>query len=222
MPKLKPEEVETRRQEILDAARACFLRSGFHQTTTDEICREASITPGGLYHYFGSKDEIISAVIDDAAHSTIQNLKEIADSYGDLRSAVEALTALYYEWLLDPELANVTRLDIEIWAETLRNDKLAAVTKQSRSMRRRWLEALIAQAKKEGLYRTDIDPNGLANLMMAIFDGLRVSSLLWEDEFDLEAALRSLAVMQTDRLMVEGINVAAGLPLNGPRQRAAS
>ncbi|MCH8345772.1 MAG: helix-turn-helix transcriptional regulator, partial [Chloroflexi bacterium] len=69
MPKLKPEEVELRRQEIIDAARTCFLRSGFHQTTTDEICHEASITPGGLYHYFDSKDDMISAVVMDTARS---------------------------------------------------------------------------------------------------------------------------------------------------------
>ena len=34
MPKLKPEELESRRQEIIVAAGACFLRNGFHQTTT--------------------------------------------------------------------------------------------------------------------------------------------------------------------------------------------
>jgi len=37
VPKLKPEELESRRNEIIDAARACFLRNGFHRTTTDEI-----------------------------------------------------------------------------------------------------------------------------------------------------------------------------------------
>ena len=74
MPKLKPEEVEHRRQEIIEAARRCFLRNGFHQTTTDEICHEAAITPGGLYHYFDSKEAIISAVIEDAARSAVRLL----------------------------------------------------------------------------------------------------------------------------------------------------
>ncbi len=39
MPKLKPEEMESRKRETIEAARRCFLRSGFHQTTTDEIRR---------------------------------------------------------------------------------------------------------------------------------------------------------------------------------------
>ncbi len=87
MPKLKPEEVETRRQEIIEAARRCFLRSGFHQTTTDEICHEAAITPGGLYHYFGSKEEIIRAVIEDAARSAVNRLTSMKESAGDVRTA---------------------------------------------------------------------------------------------------------------------------------------
>lgn len=222
MPKLKPEEIATRRQEIVDAARACFLKNGFHQTTTDEICREASITPGGLYHYFASKDEIISAVIDGAAHETVANLREVAEASGNVRSAIEALGALFFEWARDPELANVTRLDVEIWAETLRNDKLAAIVRESRSLRRRWLEALITQAKSEGLYQKGVDPGGLADLLMAIFDGLRVSGLLWQEDFDLESALISLRQMQVGELVTEGLNVETGLPEVPPRQRAAA
>src|SRR3990172_5690791 len=150
MPKLKPQEVEQRRQEIIEAARACFLRSGFHQTTTDEICREAAITPGGLYHYFGSKEEIISAVIENAAHATVQNLRSTAEASGDVRSAVQALASQFFEWVRDPQLDSVTRLDMEIWAETLRNEKLAGITRESRALRREWLGALIRGAAGDG------------------------------------------------------------------------
>ena len=83
MPKLKPEELESRRREIIDAARECFLRSGFHQTTTDEICRAASITPGGLYHYFASKEEIISAVIQQTSRDVAARMSEMIEEPHD-------------------------------------------------------------------------------------------------------------------------------------------
>ena len=78
MPKLKPEEVEQRRREIIDAARRCFLRRGFHQATTDEICREAAITPGSLYHYFRSKEDVIKAVVQDSADQAVRDVSSIA------------------------------------------------------------------------------------------------------------------------------------------------
>src|SRR3990170_8460506 len=96
MSKLKPQEVEQRKREIIEAARRCFLRNGFHLTTTDEICHEAAITPGGLYHYFGSKEEIISAVIEDTARSTVHNLRSTAEACGDVRSAIHALASEFF------------------------------------------------------------------------------------------------------------------------------
>ncbi len=207
MPKLKPEEVQLRRQEIIDAARCCFLRSGFHQTTTDEICHEAAITPGGLYHYFGSKEEIISAVIEDTARVAVDNMRSTAEASGDVRSAVQTLGSVFFERARDPQLESTTRLDLEIWSETLRNEKLAEITRESRTLRRRWLESLIRQGQLEGPYTEQVDPKGFADLVMAIFDGLRLGRLLWQDDFDLEGALQSLVLMYTGQL-TNGTDIA--------------
>jgi AcrR family transcriptional regulator len=207
MPKLKPEEVELRRQEIIDAARCCFLRSGFHQTTTDEICHEAAITPGGLYHYFGSKEEIISAVIEDTARVAVDNMRSTAEASGNVRSAVQTLGSVFFERARDPQLESTTRLDLEIWSETLRNEKLAEITRESRTLRRQWLESLIRQGQLEGPYTEQVDPKGFADLVMAIFDGLRLGRLLWRDDFDLEGALQSLVLMYTGQL-TNGTDIA--------------
>jgi AcrR family transcriptional regulator len=213
VPKLKPQEVEERRREIIEAARRCFLQNGFHQTTTDEICREASITPGGLYHYFGSKEEIISAVIEDAARNTVDNLNSTAEASGDLRSAVQALATQFIQWIRDPDLDSVTRLDMEIWAETLRNEKLAGITRKSRAMRREWLESLIRGAVEQGVYSKEVDPRGLADLIMSMFDGLRLGRLLWKDDFDVGGALEALMLMTSGRLTNgNGVEMAPPAP----------
>ncbi len=109
MPKLKPTELEARRQEIITAARSCFLRNGFARTTTDEICHEASITPGGLYHYFGGKDEIIEAVIQQSATDIIDRLRATIDVAGDIRSAFREVTQFFVEAMLDSDIENVAR-----------------------------------------------------------------------------------------------------------------
>ena len=197
MPKLKPEEVEHRRQEIIDAARICFLRSGFHQTTTDEICHEAAITPGGLYHYFDSKDDMISAVIQNEARTAVDRLTLMTNSASDVRSAFQEMIAYFSQLIRDPNLDDRTRFDIETWAETLHNDKLAAITREGWTLRRQWLESLVARGKEDGMYRSEVNPTGLADLLLVTMMGLRVSRLLWRDDFDVEKAMESLVLMHS-------------------------
>jgi len=200
MPKLKPEEVETRNREIIEAARACFLRKGFHGTSTDDICREASITPGGLYHYFGSKEDLITAVIEDASRQAVQNLSALAEEAANTRSSVRALSALFSQSARSPETDEQTRLQLDIWAESLRNQRLADTTQEGWRLRRGWLQSLIEKGVAEGVYSSEADPKGLADLFMIIWLGLRLGRILWREDFDPDATLHALSLLHSGRL----------------------
>lgn len=211
MPKLKPEELQARRREIIEAARTCFLRSGFHQTTTDEICREANITAGGLYHYFTSKDELISAVIEHSAAAAIERLRAIIAEADDTESAFRQVATFLYQTLRDPDTDNVTRLDIEIWAETLKNEKLAERNSTMWTMRLKWLEALVEQGLRDGLLdRELVEPRAMASLLMAVFIGLRAGRLLLGPEFDAGGALLTFLAIQGAQLESSQLQVGAG------------
>lgn len=202
MPKLKPEELEARRREILDAARACFLRSGFHQTTTDDICREAAITPGGLYHYFSSKEQIITAVIKQTAQDVVRRLHELIEQQKDAQSAYREVGAFFLQAVQGPETDNVTRLDLEIFSEATKNPNLEEISREAWGLRREWLETLIRRGISEGVYENpDVNPRGLSSLLMATLIGMRIGKLLWKDEFDLEGAIEALYQLQTGRLV---------------------
>ncbi len=55
MRKLDPVKHEEKRREILAAAGRCFARDGFRGASISQICAEAGISSGHLYHYFASK-----------------------------------------------------------------------------------------------------------------------------------------------------------------------
>ena len=61
MPKVSDSYLETKRQQLLDAAITCFARNGFSETTIEDICREAGVSHGALYRHFKSKEDIIEA-----------------------------------------------------------------------------------------------------------------------------------------------------------------
>jgi len=204
VPKLKPEELESRRNEIIDAARACFLRNGFHRTTTDEICREASITPGGLYHYFGGKDEIIAAVIQETANEVVGRLRALVDSAGDIRQAFAEISSFFIETMQDPNIDNVVRLDIEIWAEGLKNQKLYEISKQSWGMRRELMEHFVKRGAEGGIYSMpDVDARGLSSLLVAQLIGMRIGKVLLKDDFDLNGAIAAMFLIHSGRLTTE-------------------
>ncbi|HUF53767.1 MAG TPA: TetR/AcrR family transcriptional regulator [Dehalococcoidia bacterium] len=199
MPKLKPEELEARRTEIVEAARTCFLRSGFHQTTTDEICREANITPGGLYHYFTSKDELIGVVIEYSAKMAMERMRKVVEAADNTETAFRQAVGFLQATLTDPDIENIARLDVEIWAESFKNEKLADRNRGIWMLRLRWLEAMIESGMRDGLIAGDANKHAMASLMLAMLIGLRTGNLLLGEEFDTVGALDELLKMQAAR-----------------------
>ena len=51
------------RRRILDAAASCFTRLGFHGASMQEICAAAEMSPGALYRYFPSKDQLLAEAL---------------------------------------------------------------------------------------------------------------------------------------------------------------
>lgn len=66
MPRLTTENREARRADIVAAARRCFSRDGFHQTSMPDIAAEAGVSTGAPYRYFAGKEEIILEIAGDA------------------------------------------------------------------------------------------------------------------------------------------------------------
>ncbi len=56
----------TKRDRLIEAAKAAFYQQGFAPTTLADIAARAEVPLGNVYYYFRTKDEILAAVI--AAH----------------------------------------------------------------------------------------------------------------------------------------------------------
>ena len=75
MPRITEERREARRQQILDAARACMLEQGLEAMSMEMIIARSGLSTGAVYRYFKGKDEIIEAArqmsgLVDAAAAT--------------------------------------------------------------------------------------------------------------------------------------------------------
>lgn len=61
-PRQNREIREQTRQQILDAAFDLFAREGFSKTSIAAIAQKAGVSKGLIYHYFGSKKEMLDAI----------------------------------------------------------------------------------------------------------------------------------------------------------------
>lgn len=91
--------MSNRRQAILDAALACFTRTGYDQTTLADIRQAANASTGSIYHHFGSKEQIAASLYLDAVASTQQAGLEALLKTRTGRTGVHALVGAYLDWV---------------------------------------------------------------------------------------------------------------------------
>ncbi|RZN31605.1 MAG: TetR/AcrR family transcriptional regulator [Methanosarcinales archaeon] len=69
---------ETRRSELIDTAEELFLENGYEGTAVSEIVRNAGVAQGTFYHYFKSKNEVLSAITDRWTEEMRAGIEDIA------------------------------------------------------------------------------------------------------------------------------------------------
>lgn len=83
------------RERILEAAEAVFADNGYHDAIVDEIGRRTSLSKGGLYFHFPSKEGLFFAVLDRLADRLVKRAEESSSGDGPaLERADKALRAV--------------------------------------------------------------------------------------------------------------------------------
>jgi AcrR family transcriptional regulator len=170
-----------RRFEILRAAQTCFARSGFHQTSMQEICIEAGMSPGNLSRYFRSKEEIIAGIAERDRADAAEQFAAVGK--GDF---FDGLAALAQHHLVERSAEEVA-LCAEIMAESRRNPAVARIYQDMEVDVRARFIAMLRSAAERGEIR-DIDFDGTVTVLFALADGLSWRRAV-EPSFNAEAVM---------------------------------
>ena len=180
-----------RRTRILDAAERCFVRSGFHRTTMQDVASEAAMSPGNIYRYFPSKDAMAAGLAERDRAMVAEDFARLmtVENFG------ESFAQLGRKHLQD-EPREKAILCLEIWAEATRNPAFAEMTHAFNCELVGRMTALFEEVRARGAIAASVDPQGLAILVTTLANGLFVRRAVARDFDPSREIARFMAVIE--------------------------
>lgn len=112
----------SRKDEILQAALACFTEHGVDVTTIEMIRDRSGASIGSLYHHFGNKERIIAALYLAGTAQYADLLQRGFASAASAEACVKLLVTSYIDWVVaNPDWARFilhsrSRVEAGKWA----------------------------------------------------------------------------------------------------------
>lgn len=204
MARVSQEHLDARRRQIIDGAIRCFTRGGFHATSMQDVLREAGLSAGAVYRYFSGKEELIAAIVDEV-FSTIKATFEEAARQSPPPLPDELLGHVL-KTVLDGRVGGgdveFPGLILQVWAETLRSEKLAEPLREGFvRMRGAWAQ-LVDAYRAAGLMPDDVPADHVARTMMALAQGFIAQQALFGDARveQLQDGVRALMRMEVPKV----------------------
>src|SRR5438105_12535297 len=96
-----PVPVTARADSILDAALACFNERGVSGTTIDDVRERAGASVGSIYHHFGSKEALATALHVKGARSYQRGFVKVLQGERTARAGILAIVRYHLRWVAE-------------------------------------------------------------------------------------------------------------------------
>jgi AcrR family transcriptional regulator len=142
-----------RREAIIDTSARLFASRGYHATGITELCEANELGKGALYHYIGSKEELLAAIHDRVMDEVMLGAQRAAAAGG----SPTAQLAMLGRELLDV----IHRYPDHVWVflhefPALTGERAATFRERRRDYERQ-VESVLRAGVESGEFR-DLDP----------------------------------------------------------------
>ncbi|MGK8525225.1 TetR/AcrR family transcriptional regulator [Nocardia asteroides] len=180
MPRVSEEHLERRRQQILDAARRCFARKGFHETSMQDVFAESGLSAGAVYRYFKSKDELITALATQTTVS-LRVAMDLAINREPLPTPAELITMVAEEVVRRSGPDGPVRLAPQAWALALVHPEAAVMVRETMmAMRALWV-TYAERMRDKGWLPEDADVDAVGKAIIGLLPGFILQHLILGD-----------------------------------------
>lgn len=154
-----------KRTELLAAAIEVIAHEGYAGASMRKVAQQAGCTTGAVTYYFANKEEMITAVAQ-SLFDEIDTLLEINQEKIDIK-------ALVGQWLesMGGDEPNGWLAWLQLLAHARHEPAFASVIKQRYARFRQVFTSVLERGQNQGLIRSDITAELLADQVSAISDG---------------------------------------------------
>jgi AcrR family transcriptional regulator len=141
-----------KRKRILEAAVRVFAERGYHGARVADVAREAGVAHGLLYHYFGSKEELVQTIFRENWGELVDRFQAVETSDEPAAEKLAGIAKMLLRtWRNDPDLVTVMVRDVarspRLQGQVDELGKAFAI-----------VQRIVEQGQAEGSFRRDLDP----------------------------------------------------------------
>jgi AcrR family transcriptional regulator len=178
---------EITRARILEAACDLIAADGIDEVRIARVAARAGASTALVHHYFSTREELLEQALIHSFERAGED--RFGDPPDDERSATRGLSQAIADCLpLPGPQEREWVLWVELWLRAVRDPGLRPVATRLYERYRSWIAALIRAGVESGEFRSDADPQSVADLAMALLDGAGIRAMLDDPAMDVEAA----------------------------------
>lgn len=180
MPRVSEAHLERRRRQILDAARACFIRKGFYETSMQDVFHESGLSAGAVYRYFKSKDDLVKAIATEGESLISGFMADILEA--DPLPPLDEIAGRFADFALTLTAPDgILRIAPHAWAAAMHNPDINAAIQQLIRGIRTWLFKIVERLRDEGRLPPDVDVEAVGMTLSFAMPGFVLARLLMDD-----------------------------------------
>jgi AcrR family transcriptional regulator len=179
----QPDRAEERRQQIMEAALACFARKGYYKTTMDDIVAESGLSKGSLYWYFKSKDDLFVSLVKSFFLDMRQDSEAILAQHATASAKLRAIAQYFVKFF--EEMEPFFTVFFEFWMKSALTQEINEWFSDLLGQYQGVIAGILQEGVASGEFKAS-DARDLALAFMAVFDGLFFYAMLMPDAVDIE------------------------------------
>ena len=195
----KRQNAELRKPAILRAFYQLIDEEGFENASVAKVAARAGIHPSLVIHYFGTKEQMVMALVDDVLR-TYARLFEALPEGGSARERLERLLAIVWsqEWYVSANYSAV----FTFLAMSQRSEEVAGRVKRLFRRYREFLMTQLSAFAEAGVIRID-DPARSADMLISMTEGFHYFSQYHTPAEDFESHRRAMIALSLKMLGAE-------------------